>query len=180
MYFSFIHEIIFIISLTIFYQLVYGDNPSKIILKNHLLPSNEIRKRPLSIIVRMIAIGIRRPDDVENKAELIDTNNEKPLWAYNKGSDDKQTQELQKNNRVLLLPLMIRILLERIGERGDKIQNSHEVKIVKIKPESNTKNLSETIKEFININDDDTKAEKITLIVFLILSFAVFLLTTFL
>jgi hypothetical protein len=79
----------------------------------------------------MIAIGIRRTDDVENNEELqlINTNNKKPLWAYNKGSDDKQTQELQKNNRVLLLPLMIRILLERIAERDDKIQNSYEVRI---------------------------------------------------
>ncbi|CAF0779314.1 unnamed protein product [Rotaria sp. Silwood1] len=92
----------------------------------------------------MIAFGIRRSDDDENKElrKLIDknlpiANNQKIFLLSNEDSDrfnNGQIQNLQKKTRILLLPLIIRMLLKRIAERTNIIekfnnsQTSNEVK----------------------------------------------------
>ncbi|CAF0734547.1 unnamed protein product [Rotaria sp. Silwood1] len=92
----------------------------------------------------MIAFGIRRSDDDKNKElqKSIDknlpiANNQKFFLLSNEDSNrfnNGQIQNLQKNTRILLLPLIIRMLLKRIAERTNIIekfnnsQTSNEVK----------------------------------------------------
>ena len=170
MYFSFIHKIIFIISL---YQIVYSDNR----LKNHSLTriiidkNKEIHKEPLSLFIRMIAFGIHRSNVVENYEEqkLIDkhNNNNKAMQIYNRESE---TEKSQKNIHLLLLPLMIRILLERIAEQNETYS--------KIKSESNMKFFQKKHRNFNeNISDD---MDKIMTMIFSIFAFIVFVFTIFL
>jgi len=182
------------------YQFVYSNNhdiPSKLISKNsndhHLSiltndKDNQIQNGSFNIIVRMIAFGIHRTDDDERQ-KLVDTdlsviNNKKLQLLSNRDfdrSEDEQNEELQKNTRLLLLPLMIRMLLERMAERVNTTQQSmindasNPIKLLK-----NKQNIFyESIKRFIIITVDVTKVEKATIIIFLILSLIVFLLTTF-
>jgi len=64
----------------------------------------------------MIATGIQRPDDDEDSNKALDH------------SGDEQTEKLQQNTRLLLLPLMIRMLFERLATQQSKdIQKSYEV-----------------------------------------------------
>jgi hypothetical protein len=139
---------------TSLYQFAHSDHhaiQSNLISKNrndHQSPimttikDNETQNGSFNIIVRMIAFGIQRTDDDEQQ-KLIDndvseTNNKKFLLPSNKDSDrseNEQTEELQQNTRLLLLPLMIRMLFERMSERADAIeqlkdlQKSDEVRI---------------------------------------------------
>ncbi|CAF3533139.1 unnamed protein product [Rotaria sordida] len=142
MYFLFFHEIVFIILFTNLYRLVHSNNndiPSKITSKNPngyrlstvtVVKDNETHKEPFNIIVRMIAFGIRRSDDDDENNEqqklvnknLPMTNNHKFFLSSNEDSD---RFKLQKNTRLLLLPLMIRMLLERIAEHTNIIEKSN-------------------------------------------------------
>ena len=132
MYLLIIHQTIFLILLTSFYQLVQGANMflrSNSAAKNvnhHLSAvTNGIdEERPngsFSIIVRMMAFGVRRTDDEENDRDRSMTLSANHL-SLNKISDDseeQQTDDVQRNNRLLFLPLMIQMLFERLAEHAD-------------------------------------------------------------
>jgi len=125
---------------TSLYQLVYSDHNdilSNLISKNRndhqsstmtTVKDNERQNGSFNIIVRMIAFGIQRTDDDDK--DLPETNNKKSLLPSKKDSDrfeNDQTEELQQNTRLLLLPLMIRMLFERMSEHADKIQQSKDL-----------------------------------------------------
>ncbi|CAF4653272.1 unnamed protein product [Rotaria sp. Silwood1] len=147
----------------------------------------------------MIAFGIRRSDDDKNKElqKSIDknlpiANNQKFFLLSNEDSNrfnNGQIQNLQKNTRILLLPLIIRMLLKRIAERTniiEKFNNSQTSNEIKRKLninrllENKQYNFYKNFKELINTNCDNIKVEKVTIIIFFIMSFVVFLTTTFL
>jgi hypothetical protein len=198
MYFSCI-----IVILTTFNHLIHCDNnisPSRVLSKNHDLPLakvNETHDVRSNIIVRMFAFGIRRSDDDEEGKKTVDMNS---LLANNDCCDDKQTRELQKKTRLLLLPLMIRLLLARIADRANTIEKSNGLYEVRIrffsieclidfffsKINNNSKTMKvlankqsrfyANIEALISTRDTDTKNGPFTIIVFSILSCVAFFL----
>jgi hypothetical protein len=135
MHLSSIHLILFIT----LYQLVDGINndiPSKLISKNSNDQrfstvtndqENQTQNGSFNVMVRLIAFSIQRTDDEEQK--LTDPDSSKFILSSNKdpdGSEDKETEKLQQDTRLLLLPLMIRILLERANTSSQS--NSYEVR----------------------------------------------------
>lgn len=106
MYLSFIHQIISVIFFINFYQLVHSD-------QNFILPTitNDTQNRSFNLIVRMITFGVHGNNDEQQKD-----------FRLKKDSDSEQMEELRKNPRLLFLPLMIRMLFERIAEHDNTSQ----------------------------------------------------------
>ena len=134
-----IQPIIIMIVLTSFCQLVQGGNTvlhARHISQNanHHVSSMINDKDPegkngsFSVIVRMIAFGIQRTNDEENDEETNKEDERGFLSPSNHGSEEEQVEDVQQNRRLVLLPLMIRMLLERMTQQAKDTRQSSQVR----------------------------------------------------
>lgn len=147
MYCPLIHQIISIILLTNFNQFVQSSNnylQSKNI--NHHLSTmtndkdKERQNVSFSIIVQMMAVGIKHIDEEKHdKQQDLDntdwpmTENRKSILSWNGDSDEEQTENVQQDTRLLLLPIMIRMLLERLADNAQQLKDLQKFSEVRMK-----------------------------------------------
>lgn len=134
---SFFHEILSIILFNYFVVQISSNSnniPSQVLASNssdnHLSTitaskDNKTNKIPFSIVIRMIAFGIHHSHDNNEQKHSFNTimlknSNQHFLTSSKKllnNSTNEKIWNLHKNSELLLLPLMIRMLLDRISQR---------------------------------------------------------------